>query len=315
MDTTAKLARKITWRSSKQSYLTALLLADPDLVDDCLRAYAYFRWADDRIDIDLHGRDERLEFIQSQRTLVERLYREEKPGVLLPEEKMLADLIAHSRGRGAGLRSFIDNFLAVLEFDAGRAGRPVSRKELTSYTACLALAVMDGIQYFIGNGFPYPRNPNRTLSVTGAHLTHMLRDLQEDLAAGYFNIPLEVLDLRGMRLADLQGEEVRDWVREQVELARSCLRDGRSYIDSLDVLRCKLAGYWYSARFERVLASIESDGYRLRTEYPECHGAAAWVGMFRLGFSVVINHFASRLHTLIATGQPRMRGRSQADRI
>ena len=53
--TTARLARSITWASSKQSYLTARLLADRDLVDDCLRAYAYFRWVDDMVDISLSG--------------------------------------------------------------------------------------------------------------------------------------------------------------------------------------------------------------------------------------------------------------------
>ena len=53
---TARLARSITWASSKQSYLTARLLADRDLADDCLRAYAYFRWADDMIDISLSGK-------------------------------------------------------------------------------------------------------------------------------------------------------------------------------------------------------------------------------------------------------------------
>ena len=37
----------------------------------------------------------------------------------------------------------------------------------------------------------------------------------------------------------------------------------------LDVLRCKVAGYWYCARFEAVLDTIESDGYRLRAEYEE----------------------------------------------
>jgi phytoene/squalene synthetase len=315
MRTSAQLARKITWMSSKQSYLTARLLADPDLADDCLRAYAYFRWADDRIDLWLHGRDERMEFIRSQRALVEGLYRGEEPAALLPEEEMLADLIAHSRGRGAGLRSFIDNFMAVLEFDAERAGRPVTRKELVTYTSSLAIAVMDGIQYFIGNGFPYPRNPSRILSVTGAHLTHMLRDLPQDLAGGYFNIPLEVLDLRRMSVADLQSETVRSWVHEQVDLARSCLREGRLYIDSLDILRCKLAGYWYSARFERVLAAIERDGYRLRDEYPECHGAAAWAGTIGLGLSVIISHSMSRLRSLMSVGQARLRGRSEADRI
>ena len=48
---TATLARSITWASSKQSYIIARLLVDKDLVNDCLRAYAYFRWADDVIDV------------------------------------------------------------------------------------------------------------------------------------------------------------------------------------------------------------------------------------------------------------------------
>lgn len=295
MNMTAKLARKITWKSSKQSYLTATFLADRDLVEDCLRAYAYFRWADDRIDIFLREPTERMEFIHSQRALMERLYQDDRPGNLSPEEEMLVDVIAHSKGRGSGLRSFIDNFMSVLEFDARRAGQPVSRSELAAYTSCLATAVMDGIQYFIGNGYPYPRTRDRCLAVTGAHLTHMLRDLRRDLPAGYFNIPLEVLDMRGMDTAELQTKPVRDWVGEQVVLARSCLVDGKAYIDSLEVLRCKLAGYWYSARFERVLDAIERDGYCLRAGYPECHGMVAWAGMFGLGTVVVFKHFLTRL--------------------
>ena len=75
----ATLARSITWASSKQSYLTALLLADRDLVDDCLRAYAYFRWADDMIDIALPSAGERAAFIARQKALIEKLYLHERP--------------------------------------------------------------------------------------------------------------------------------------------------------------------------------------------------------------------------------------------
>jgi hypothetical protein len=40
-----------------------VLLADRALVDDCLRAYAYFRWADDAVDIALQSEKERTDFI------------------------------------------------------------------------------------------------------------------------------------------------------------------------------------------------------------------------------------------------------------
>ena len=46
-DATAALARAITRAGSKQTYYTARLMVDKALVDDFLKAYAYFRWVDD----------------------------------------------------------------------------------------------------------------------------------------------------------------------------------------------------------------------------------------------------------------------------
>jgi phytoene/squalene synthetase len=301
-NTTARLARRITWASSKQSYLTARLLADRDLADDCLRAYAYFRWADDMIDVSLPDLAARTVFIEWQKMLIDSLYRGKCPTDLLPEEAMLADLIAHDRFPESGLASFIRNFMAVIECDVYRQGRLASRAELQAYTTCLASAVMDGLQYFIGNGLPYPRTHNRLLAVTGAHITHMLRDTCEDLPAGLVNIPAEYLDAHGMHSIELNGEPLRAWVREQVVLARMFFEEGKIYINSLDVLRCKLAGVWYCARFECVLDLIERDGFRLRAAYPERHGLKVWLEMVRLGGLVTLKHLAGRVLPIINKG-------------
>jgi phytoene/squalene synthetase len=294
---TASLARSITWASSKQSYITARLLADRDLVDDCLRAYAYFRWADDRIDIFLSRREERFAFIERQKALVNKLYRGERPDGLAPEEAMLADLIAHDRIPESGLSSFIRNFMSVIEFDAYRYGRSASLHELAAYTTCLATAIMDGIQYFIGNGHPYPKTPDRNLAVTGAHITHMLRDMLEDISAGLVNIPAEYLKAHASNIKDVNSEWFRLWVQEQVGLARYCFQEGKSYIDSLEVLRCKLAGVWYCARFECILDAIERDGYRLREGYCERHALKTWLEMVRRGLVVTSKHFAGRIRS------------------
>ena len=310
MDTTAALAHSITRAGSKQSYLTARLLVDRDLVDDCLRGYAYFRWADDVIDISLHSSTERIAFITRQKCLIETLYRGERPAYLCAEEEMLADLISHDRGPDSGLHSFIHNFMAVIEFDANRNGRPVTRNELTAYSAWLATAVMDGIQYFIGNGHPYPKTPDRTLAVFGAHLVHMLRDTLEDLPAGFVNIPAEDIQSRGIRVEDVESEPFRLWVGEQAERARICLQAGRSYIDTLDVLRCKLAGAWYCARFEWYLNAFQRDGYRLRHAYPERQRLVAWVEMFGLGIAIALKHVTGRIHRRL----PRPRSRVAMDR-
>ena len=220
MGNTATLARSIVWNSSKQSYLTAVLLADRDLVDDCLRGYAYFRWADDRIDLELASDEDRIRFLRRQMDLMERCYRRERPAGLRAEEEMLADLIAHDRGTADRLQSFIRNFFWVLEFDARRRGRVVSAQELESYSIHLAKAVMDGFQYFIGNAHSFPHSPDRILAVLGAHRTHMLRDLREDFALGYINLPLEALPGGTLPADGLDEEALRDWARQETALAR-----------------------------------------------------------------------------------------------
>jgi phytoene/squalene synthetase len=291
------LARSITWSSSKQSYLTARLLADRDLAGDCLRAYAYFRWADDMIDVHLSGSAERSTFIERQKALVNSLYMGTRPDDLSPEEAMLADLIAHERAPESGLRSFIYNFMSVIELDAHRCGRETSRRELTNYTACLATAVMDGLQYFIGNGHAYPRTRARVMAVTGAHITHMLRDTLEDLSAGLVNIPAEYLAEKGLTIRDITSGDLRPWVRSQVAQARQCFQEGRTYIDSLEILRCKLAGVWYCARFECILNAIEADGYRLRADYPERHSVKVWLEMASLGILTTWGHYSGKIRS------------------
>jgi phytoene/squalene synthetase len=291
---TADLARAFTRSGSKQTYYTIRLMVDRDLVDDCYLAYGYFRWADDIVDATASADAERVSFIRRQKELINRLYRNERPDNLTPEEEMVADLIGHDRGENSFLQSYIRNFLAIIEFDAHRRGRLVSQDELTWYSKCLGKATTDGILYFIGNDHLYPAGEERYLGATAAHIVHMLRDMVEDTADGYINIPREYLEAHGISPADLDSPAFRAWVRGRVELAREYLRNGKRYLDDLDVLRCKLAGYWYCARYEGTLDTIERDGYILRTEYNERRRLCAWLKMAWLGLSVTFRHIVRR---------------------
>jgi phytoene/squalene synthetase len=293
-DASATLARSITWASSKQTYYTARLMVDKDLVNDWYRAYAYFRWADDIIDISSQSSDERISFIRRQGKLIDRLYRDERPDGLTPEEEMIADLISRDRGENSGLQSFIRSFLAVIEFDAYRKGRLISQSELTWYSNCLGKSVTDGIQYFIGNGHPYPVTEDRYMAATAAHIAHMLRDMVLDIADGYINIPREYLEAHTISPEDVDSPPFQAWVRERVEQARRYFREGTRYLDELDVLRCKIAAYWYCARFEDVLDTIEREGYVLRAAYDERHRLSAWLKMAWLAVSVALQHIARR---------------------
>ena len=293
-DTTAGLAQSITRASSKQTYYTARLMVDKDLVSDFDRAYAYFRWADDIIDVSSQSDDERTSFIRRQRELIDRLYRNERPDDLTPEEEIAANLISHDKGENSGLQSFIRNMFAIIEFDAYRKGRLISQQELTWYSNCLGKAVTDGLQYFIGNGHPYPVTDNRLLAAIAAHIAHLLRDMLLDTADGFINIPREYLEAHGISPEDVDSPPFRAWVRERVDQARQYFREGKRYLDELDVLRCKMAGYWYCLRFEGVLDTIERDGYILRAVYNERRKLPTLLRIVWLGVSVTLRHIARR---------------------
>ena len=299
-DASAALARSITWSGSKQTYYTARLMVDRDLVGDFCRAYAYFRWIDDVVDapasndVSSQSDGERISFIRRQRELVERLYRSERPGDLTPEEEIIADLIGHDRGENSRLESFIRNMFAIIEFDAYRKGRLISQQELTWYSNCLAKSVIDGIQYFVGNGHPYPATDNRYLAAIAAHITHLLRDMSLDTGDGFINIPREYLEAHGISPDDVDSPPFRAWVRDRVEQARRYFREGKCYLDGLDVLRCKIVGYWYCARLEGVLDTIERDGYILRAVYGERRKLSSWLKIALLGVTVTLRHIARR---------------------
>jgi phytoene/squalene synthetase len=293
-DASAALARSITRASSTQTYYTIRLLADRDLVDDCHRAYAYFRWADDMVDVSCGSTDERVSFIAQQRRLIDRLYTGERPDRLTPQEEIVADLIGHDEEESSGLKSFIYNFLAVIEFDAHRKGRLISQEELTWYSNTLGKAVTDCVLHFVGHGHPYPDTDRRFLGPVGAHIAHMLRDMLLDASVGFVNIPREYLKAHDIQPQDVSSEPYRAWVRGRVEQARQYFREGERFFDQLALLRRKIVGYWYCARFEGLLNAIERDGYVLRAAYDERRRLSSLLRFAWLPVSVSSRHLSRR---------------------
>jgi phytoene/squalene synthetase len=279
-DTSRELAGAITKAASKQTYYTIRFLADRERVGDAYRAYAYFRWVDDIIDESTGDPVETAAFIERQASMLQACYRGETPSDLCLEETMLLDLVRNDDEENSGLRAYLFNMMEVMRFDAGRRGRVVSHAELCSYTRHLAVAVTEAMHFFIGHDNPTPTHEARYLAVTAAHITHMLRDAQEDVQAGYFNIPREVLQSSGISPRDVGTQPYREWVRSRVQLARRYFEAGRDCISHVRSLRCRLAGYAYTARFEWMLRAIERDGYHLRPAYPERKSllAGLWMG-------------------------------------
>ena len=262
-------APAITKAASRQTYYTIRFLADPDRVEDAFRAYAYFRWVDDTLDEGSPSGLNRTAFIERQKSLMENCYHAQFPKDVSVEEKMLVELIHHDREKNSGLQLYIRNMMQVMDFDVKRRGRLISQAELNEYTRWLASAVTEAMHYFIGHDGYAPRDETRYLAVTAAHITHMLRDTFDDLRAGYYNIPREVLEANHIRPSDVDSKEYRSWVQGRVHSARRYFKAGRAYLSRVSEPRCRLAGFAYTARFEWLLDTIEREQYQLRPEYQE----------------------------------------------
>jgi len=122
----------------------------------------------------------------------------------------------------------------------------------------------------------------------------LLRDTLPDTADGFINIPVEYLQTHHIRPDDVDTDPYLAWVRVRVEEARQYIREGKRYLDGLAVLRCKVAGYWYCARFEAVLDTIERDGYHLRADYWERQKISTWLKISWLGIIITLRHISRR---------------------
>jgi len=290
LQSSGSLAAAITKSASKQTYYTIRFFADRDRVADAYRAYGYFRWVDDMIDSEIDSSAERILFANRQKSLLESYYRGEVMLGLRPEEWMLVDLVRNDHEKNSGLQMYLRNMMDVMVFDAGRRGRVISQAELSEYTRKLATAVTEAIYFFIGHDDPSLCHEARYLAVTAAYITHMLRDTLEDIDNGYFNIPSEVLASRGISLQDVTSDAYREWVCGQVQLARCYFKAGHECTARVKNLRCRLAGFAYTSRFEWMLNAIEGDHYCLHCEYPE--RKSFWTGLW-MGWSTLTSLFTT----------------------
>jgi len=282
-------ASSITKAASKQTYYTIRFLVDRERVEDAYRAYGYFRWVDDVLDADSGTGPELRAFLERQKSLLEQCYRGETPRDANPQEEMLVELVQGDHDKDSGLQAYLRNMMRVMDFDARRRGRLISQVELNEYTRWLAIAVTENLHYFIGHNDFTPHDETRYLAVSAAHITHMLRDTFEDVQAGYYNIPREVLEANHIGPQDVHSEAYRAWVKSRVQLAGEYFKAGKSYFGRVQNSRSRLAGFAYIARFDWLLDTIEREGYNLRPQYNERKSIGTGLRMSWLALSSMIH--------------------------
>jgi phytoene/squalene synthetase len=260
---------------------------------------------DDTLDDDLVHPGERTGFLARQQSLLTGLYAGQLVGDLTPQEAMLADLVTSDPDKNSGLHVYLHDMMAVMAFDASRRGRLITQEELSGYTRWLACAVTEAMHYFIGHCDASPRDASRYQAVSGAHVAHMLRDTYADLQAGYYNIPMEVLEAGKFTPRDIHSPGYRDWVWSRVRLARQYFRMGRDYLSRVTNPRCRLAGFAYLARFEWLLDTMEQEEYHLRPAYNE---RRAWEKSLRMIQAALVSvlHMPSGQPATRNTGSPQV---------
>jgi len=286
---TTNVAELITKAASKQTYYTIRLLVDRERIDDAYRSYAYFRWVDDTLDTESITGAKRSAFFERQKSLLEKCYRGDTPQDVDIQEQMLLELIQNDNEKNSGLQSYIRNMMQVMEFDAERRGELISQPELNEYMQWLAVAVTDNLHHFIGHGEFAPYDETRYMAVTAAHIVHMLRDTFDDLQAGYYNIPREVLDANHISPQDVHSDAYRAWVKSRVQLAREYFEAGRNYFARVQNVRCRLACFAYIARFDWLLDTFEKEDYYLRPQYDERKSTTTGLRMGWLALSSTFN--------------------------
>ena len=281
------LASAITKAASKQTWYTIRFLVDRPRIDDAYRAYAYFRWVDDVLDAERSSgsggsdveRDERRGFLDRQWSLLDQCLRGVPPLDANRHEAMLVELVRHADRADAGLEAYLRHMMLVMDFDVRRRGRLVSQVELDEYTGWLAIAVTEAMHHFIGNGAAAPHDETRYRAVSGAHVLHMLRDTYQDVEAGYFNVPREVLEANSIGPDDVHADAYRAWVASRVQLARAHFDAGRAYFARVQSRRHRLAGLAYIARFQWLIETLEREDFRLRPRYAEGRSLATGLRM------------------------------------
>jgi len=222
--------------------------------------YTYLRTVDDYIDTRERTPQEKQRFLRAQRNLIDDLY----AGKVLQGSSMIARIVLYDRCHDNMLRPFIARMMDIFEFDSARQYKNVSEQELLDYSLALGSAYTQLLIRFVE---PRYRVEQENVQLAHAcHLSHMLRDFQEDLKLGYINIAKQ--DIKTYRVdPNMQDDNFRKWLKDRIAGIREKFKKGKVRLDSIPILRIKIIARLYCFRYEAVLQQIEDADYQLRAAY------------------------------------------------
>jgi phytoene/squalene synthetase len=227
--------------------------------------YTYLRWLDDYVDNINIDESEQKDLLRRQSKMINCLYDEDKFKTKNYYEKAISKVIEYDIENGYGLRTIIRKMFEVFDFDIKRKNTIPHFEDLNDYSKKIGDAYTRALLFFLAPRFPYKEE--FSLPAYASHQVHLLRDFTIDKENYYFNISREEITQFNIKKDLAQDKNFSNWVKDKVENIKILFRKGKKQIKSIPILQVRLTGYLYCSRYERIIAHIEKDGYRLKRTY------------------------------------------------
>jgi phytoene/squalene synthetase len=217
------------------------------------KAYGYFRWLDDIVDQAAIPRQQADEIIQRQSQLIAAWYEGRDSLQGQDTESLMKDVIQCNRPLGCPLRPMARGFLDALSWDVQRRYTIVEQEALDRYSQLLGCSYAHGLLF--GFGLSPVESRYQTIVYLGgvaSHLSHMIRDYEEDRELGYINISREALRRFQIDLDESQSANVRRWKRSLARKACAMFREARKQRNTLPTARARIGFDLVSSRYYRI---------------------------------------------------------------
>jgi phytoene synthase len=237
-------ARTTTERVAR-TFALACRLLPPVVRDDVYLLYLVFRLLDDAVDEGEAGAERRVTAVEA--------WAQKRPAEVTREVEILGKLAS----RHPIPRDAFTHFCAGMRSDlAGERYRTEADVDRYCYRVAGTVGVV--MASILGMRDPVRARPAAAALGMAMQRTNILRDIDEDLAAGRVYLAQETLD----RLGGPQPGARRELLRDQIARAEALYEQGRAGIPEL--VRGRRAVAAAAGMYREILRQIEREGYGSR---------------------------------------------------
>jgi phytoene/squalene synthetase len=247
-------------KSPKASAILDFILKKParDHLNLC---FTYLRWVDDIVDNPGLSVTKKKEFIERQQNIFSCVTGSK---VLMPvaiEEACLIHFVPYALSLNKRiLADEVKNMVEALGMDVCRLeNRGIfSRSDLDKYINLMSKSLFNIIYNFL-----YPGKPDIQIFL-GKFTANaqMIRDLNEDIKAGFINISREEIDQYKLDLQNLSGNNFSEWLNEKIKSVRGILYEEVSLLKNLP-LKFRIFTYYSLIYYLTWIIRAEVYNYEL----------------------------------------------------